>query len=226
SMRETETTAPGLIIINGPDCLEEYKSVIELRPSNWEWISLETNVGWVRALNAAIAIRPQKEWYAVINDDHVPITKNWDALMLKLIGPWNLVTCLDNSREVQWRASGPLIAGGELLRTCGFFMPPCNWHICGDDWWQLVGRAFSLWRVAANVRVDQPDSAIFAMDNAADAKPDETHESSYGDFWTQVGLYHRWLAEQGGDIMEKLRVVLQANGELKERQEGRFVIVK
>lgn len=226
ALRATGTTAPGIIIINGPECADEYKSVLELRPDNWEWISLETNVGWVRALNAVLTIRPQREWYGVINDDHVPITPNWDAMMLKLIGPWNLVTCLDNSHEVQWRASGPLIVGGELLRTCGFFMPPCNWHICGDDWWQLVGRAFSLWRVAANVRVDQPDSAIFAMDKAGYVVPDETHESAYGDFWNQICLYHRWLAEQGGDIMEKLRIVLQANGALKEQQEGRFVIVK
>lgn len=228
ALAKTETSAPGFICINGPEMWAEYEEVIKLRPPNWEWIRVEQNVGWVRALNSVMTLRPQKEWYGVINDDHVPMTKHWDQLMLKLSGPWDMVTCLDNSKEIQWRASGPLICGGELLRTVGFFMPPCNWHICGDDWWQLVGRAFSLWRVAANVRVDQPDSAIFALDNSADPneKPDETHESSYQDFGNQVMIYHRWLAEHGGDIMARLRVVLQANGALSDSERGRFVTAK
>jgi len=104
-------------------------------------------------------------------------------------------------------------------------MPPCTWHICGDDWWQLVGRAFSIWKVAANVRVNQPDSAIFAIDHGLTAG-DETHDSSYRDFGSQIAMYHRWVAEYGGDIMARLRVVMQAAGALPDQETGRFVIAK
>lgn len=225
ALRETETTAPGLVCIQGDDQLPAYKDVIEERPSNWEWMCTDTNYGWVKILNMLPCIRPQLEWYGVINDDHAPVTKHWDRLMLSLCGPWNVVSCLDNSREIQWRASGPLLAGGEMVRTCGFFMPPCTWHICGDDWWQLVGRAFSIWKVAANVRVDQPDSAIFAIDHGLTAG-DETHDSSYRDFGTQIAQYHRWVAEYGGDIMARLRIVMQAAGALPDSETGRFVIAK
>ena len=224
AMRETQTIAPGMIIVQGNDQMEAYKPVIEIRPKNWEWICLERDVGWVQALNLMLKIRPQEKWYGVINDDHVPVTPEWDTKMLSLMGPWALVTCMDNSKEVQWRASGPLMAGGELLRTCGFFMPPCTWHICGDDWWQTVGRAFSIWKVACNVRVDQPDSAIFAVNNTKDFAPDETHQSSYGNWFEQVAQYHRWLAEAGGDTMEKLRLTMQANNVLPKQANGRFVI--
>lgn len=226
ALKDTRTTAPGMIIVQGDDQIEAYKPVLEQRPENWEWLCLQNNVGWVKALNAMLQIRPQEKWYGVINDDHEPVTPEWDRKMLSLSSPWSIVTCIDNSKEVQWRAAGPLIAGGELLRTCGFFMPPCNWHICGDDWWQFVGKALSIWKVAANVRVNQPDSAIFAMNNTKDSAPDEAHQSSYGDFYVQLALYHRWLAEHGGDTLERLRVVMQANGVLPTEQIGRFVISK
>lgn len=226
ALKETETTAPGIVIIQGDDQKDAYLPAIENRPENWEWICVQQNVGWVRALNLILRIRPQCKWYGVLNDDHLPITKRWDSLMLSLCGPWNIVTSLDNSKEVQWRASGPLIAGGELLRTVGFFMPPCTWHICGDDWWQMLGRAFSIWRVAANVRVDQPDSAIFASNFDKEVMGDETHQSSYQDWHGQVAAYHRWLAEDGGDIMARLRVVMQAAGALPSEETGRFVVAK
>lgn len=216
ALKETGTTAPGLVFLQGEEQKTEYLEVFKEMPANWTWIGSEGNVGWVKALNFLVRYKPQESWYGVINDDHVPITKQWDQKMLSLASPWGMVTCLDNDIEIQWRASGPLILGGELVRACGFFMPPCTWHICGDDWWQIVGKVFSIWRVAANVQVNQ-DSPIFSGE-----PPDETHHSSYGNFFHQLGLYHRWLAQDGGNIMERLRIIMTAKGVLPMHEAGRF----
>lgn len=219
SLNDTQTSAPGLILIQGEDQKQEYLDAIAERPKNWEWLCTNVNVGWVHALNFLLKYKPQDNWYGVINDDHRPVTVGWDQKMLALAQPWGMVTCIDNDRETQWRASGPLILGGELVRATGFFMPPCTWHICGDDWWQFIGRAFGIWKVAANVRVDQ-DSPIFAG-----AAHDETHASAYGTFHEQREQYHKWLASEGGSVAERLRIRMQAAGALGEAENGRFTIV-
>lgn len=219
--RRCGMTEPGVVIVQGKELQEEYAHVLEAcKPDNWDVVVSESNAGWVAAANHILELRPQEPWYGVLADDHLPRTQGWDVLLSQACGPWNVVSCADNSKEWTWRTGGINLVGGELARALGWIYPPCTWHICGDDWWQLAGKALSCWRCVVNVRVDAR-SPVFAG-----TEWDETQKTSYSQFGQDLQKYHRWLGEHGGDVMEKLRVIMQAQGVLPDHSAGRFVTAK
>ena len=212
-------TLPGIVVVQGSDQKQEYEDAVkDIKPDNWTIAVSQTNVGMVAATNWILEHRPQEEWYAMVGDDMLPSTEGFDVKMLSLTSPWSITSCMDNSKDVGWRTAGCMMWGGELVRTVGFLLPPVTWHICGDDWWQLVGKAFSIWNVAADVRINTK-SAIFAG-----GEWDETQKTGYARFQDDMQKYHRWLADQGGEVMERLRVVMQANGVLSNTAKSRFVV--
>jgi hypothetical protein len=209
---------PGVVLLQGEDLLESYKQALEEKPENWDVMASKTNVGWVAGVNSILELKPREEWYGALADDHLPMTFGWDKKLSDACGPWDVVSCADNSREWTWRTGGVNLVGGDLARTVGWIYPPCTWHICGDDWWQLAGKALSCWKCVVDVRVHSR-SPVFAG-----YEWDETQKTGYAQFQQDLMKYHRWLGEHGGDVLEKLRVVMQARGVLPNRSIGRFVV--
>ena len=220
SYRETKATAPVYVMIQGRDNLEAYQYLTPQIPPNWKVALIEQNIGFVAALNYGLSVNPGLSWYGVICDDHEPKTFGWDQKLINSVTDWTFVSPIDNSDRNQWRHNGPPGWGGELIRAVGFVMPPCNWHMCGDDWWQLLGRTFSIWSVLINVRVDHQ-----FVGNTGDVG-DETNESSYRDFDKELAKYHFWLGQHGVDIMERVRIFLQANDRLPKESSPKFIYAK
>lgn len=200
SYKRTGATAPVEVIIQGDSSLYDG---IEY-PEHWHILKLDDNIGFVAALNGTFARYPNEPFYGIICDDHEAISEGWDAQLQALAGALNIVSVNDDSPVWQQRLAGPCAFGGDLIRTAGFIMPPCNWHICGDDWWEMVGRTLGNWLIAPEIR-----SKHYCPDWTGEAK-DDTHNSSYRDFHGEMNKYHAWLQTDGNAILERLHGVFKS----------------
>lgn len=218
--RDFGMTAPVLVMVQGEENLPAYKPVLEELPENWKWLCLQHNIGMVAAFNMAFASNPNLDWYGCLGDDMLPKTERFDHKCLSLLEPYSIISCSDETADGYWRAAGINIMSGPLVRACGFMYPPCTWHICGDDWLQLVGKAFGIWRVATDVIVSNTGFLTTGK------QQDETQKEAYKDFGNQIMQYHRWLAEHGGDVMERIRVQMMAAGLMPAEGVSRWRVSK
>ena len=202
--RDLKMSAPGMVVVNGEDQRAAYDPVFrDLLPSNWEVAVMQQNVGMVGAINWFFQHRPNLDWYGVMGDDMVPKTEYFDMKCLSLLEPFSMISCMDETADGVWRIAGVNILSGPLVRACGFVYPPCTWHICGDDWLQTMGPALGIWRTATDVVISNSGTL------ATGVPQDETQQSSFRDFGGQLQQYHRWLAEHGGYVMERVRLLMQ-----------------
>jgi len=216
----TKATAPVFLIFQGKDQIAKYEHIANQIPPHWELGMLPENVGFVAGLNYGLSKFQSEPWYGVLCDDHVPQTEYWDRKLIDSTSQWSLTSVMDNSLENDWRLSGATVWGGDLIRTAGFIFPGCTWHICGDDFWQLVGRSFSIWKVLADVKFNHHTPTVTGT------QPDPTYQSSYRDYSSELQKYHSWLGHYGVDVIERIRVMLQANGKLPRKTQSKFVISK
>ena len=191
--KDTNATVPFYVFIQGNG--EMYEGIEY--PDTWTVEVLENNIGLVAAVNTGFNKFPDKEWYGVICDDQIPQENEWDKKLLSLLTPWNIVSTSDTLNKNDWRLSGIPILGGELIRTCGFIMPPCTWHICSDDWWELMGKVCGNW-VKSNV------ASTHMTPETTGIQADETYKTSYNDFDGQMAKYKDWLQTQGNQLLAKI----------------------
>jgi hypothetical protein len=191
---DTKTTVPVYVLIQGN--AEMYKDIEY--PDTWTVEILENNIGLVAAFNYVFQKFPNETYYGFATDDQHPITEHWDKKLLENITPWNIVTCQDTLNKNDWRMSGITAIGGDLIRCANFIFPPCNWHVCGDDWWELVAKNCGNW-----IKVDAYSTHM--TPETTEVEPDETYQSSYKDFSIQVNQYNQWLVEKGMDLLSKIQ---------------------
>ena len=196
----TGATEPVEVTIQGHH--ELYKN-IEF-PETFKVVWLNDNIGLIAALNQAFERNPNEPYYGICCDDQEPITHGWDTKTKELCGNYKIIGGNDQSPVWQTRWAGMGSLGGDLVRDAGFFMPPCTWHICGDDWWELVGKTLGNWEIHPEIL-----SKHWCADWTGEAK-DDTHHSSYRDFHGQVAQYHTWLQTDGNAILERLHGVFKS----------------
>ena len=192
--KDTKATAPVFVFVQGNAeiyCGIEY-------PDTWTVEQFESNIGLVGAVNYAFNKYPNEKWYGSICDDQMPQEDEWDKKLIKAVNDWNIVTSQDSINKNESRMSGITIFGGELIRACQFIVPPCTWHLCGDDWWELVAKNCQNW-----VKTDVKSTHFTPETTGID--PDETYQSSYADFSGQVSRYNQWLVAEGTDLLAKIQ---------------------
>jgi hypothetical protein len=136
--REGKFSTPGLLIIDD-DEHQKYDSV--RLPSGWETI-VRPRMYLSGKINAGFSHKPEEPWYGVLNDDHVPITKDWDRkLVAALKGP--LVWPQDNYGD---RISTPVM-DGEFARKLGWVACPDLNHFYLDDVNELIADCFGCTRL-------------------------------------------------------------------------------
>jgi hypothetical protein len=197
--KETKATEPVYVLIQGN---AELYDGIEY-PDTWTIEVLDKNLGLVAGLNYVYKNHPDEPYYGIICDDQQPNTEYWDKQLIEATTPWNMVTSKDTLNKNDWRMSGITVYGGDLIRFVDFVMPPCTWHICGDDWWELVSRQCKNWVV-----VNEAKSTHITPETTGIA-PDETYKTSYIDFDKQVAQYNDWLETQGNQLLAKISQMLK-----------------
>jgi hypothetical protein len=191
---DTKATAPFYVLIQGN--AELYEGI--KYPDTWTIEVLENNIGLVAAANLGFKTFPNEKWYGIICDDQVPLTQEWDKILLDLVTDWNIVSTADTLNKDEWRMAGIPVFGGEFIRCCGFIAPPCTWHICCDDWWELVGKTCVNW-------IKSDAQSTHMTPETTGIAPDETYKSSYIDFDGQVSQYKQWLEVHGSQLLDKIK---------------------
>lgn len=186
AVKATGCTTPGVVVLNGsPDGYD----LTDL-PTGWSVLTTEPE-GMVKAVNRAFAQFPDEPWYGMLVDDSEPKTSGWDKRLIEAGMKSGIASCNDNDQAPR-RMCGAVVFRGDLIRTAGFFYPPCTWHAYGDDFWEMVGKQYNCWAVLMDVVVEHrhPFKHLDQMD--------ATHERSYNSMGADKEAYHLWLHSAEG----------------------------
>lgn len=142
---KTEATAPGIVLVDKNDPRKGEYLKLDL-PNGWH-ISLTDGVTMGAKFAEIFPIVKDSEWIAILNDDHVPVTKNWDQKCIAHLNGTNVVSTNDGlTPDKPWNAPnricGAIFFSGKIIRTLGWIFPPGLQHLYTDDVWQyMFGRA-------------------------------------------------------------------------------------
>lgn len=123
--KEGKFQTPGLLLIDNDD-YKEYRGVV--LPDGWEKVSIP-RVYLSAKLNAGYEKKPNEPWYGVLNDDHLPMTRDWDVKLVEALKNQPIVWPDDNYAD---RISTPVF-DGNLVRLLGWISPPELNHFYIDD---------------------------------------------------------------------------------------------
>jgi hypothetical protein len=121
---------PGVLVLDDDDCAK-YRNVT--LPSGWETLMLPRSYLSPK-VNAAFKARPDEPWYGVLNDDHLPMTEDWDLKLVEAVNSVPMTWPRDNYAD---RIS-TLMMSGELARTLGWVCCPDMNHFYLDDVHELI----------------------------------------------------------------------------------------
>jgi hypothetical protein len=183
---EGKFQTPGLLIIDDDD-YKNYRG-IEL-PKGWEKVSIP-RVFLSHKLNAGVARKPNEPWYGILNDDHVPITADWDLKLVEACKP--MTWPQDNYRG---RIS-TLVIDGDLVRTLGWISPPELNHFYIDDVHELLAECLGCKRLEeVTVSHEHVNAGRMAKDKTWHERP-SPHEDRKA--------YAKWCREKWPEVRERI----------------------
>ncbi len=172
---ETETSTPGLVLIDEEDFAankQEYLGMEGAYPECWR-VHITKSRGMGAKVREVWRFVREYAVVGILNDDHVCITKNWDTKLIRQLNGKNFISCNDNW-NAPFRAAGATIWSMPLLECVGWpIFPPQIDHLGIDDAWELLGRATGCWTVDMTVIIEH-DHVLKGAAN------DETHKLIYG----------------------------------------------
>lgn len=144
----------GLVVVNSDDYaanLEEYRKV--RLPKGWGFY-LVTASCLNEALKAVEAdgVLDELAWVGLLGDDNVPVSPDWDTILIGALTGWNVVSCNDGWQAPR-RMTGATLFSGAWLRAVGGLPLDGARHLFLDDRWETVGRATDSWHVRMDVLV-------------------------------------------------------------------------
>ena len=128
---------PGLLIIDDDD-YKNYRG-IEL-PNGWEKVSIPRT-----HLSAKLnyGCKRPAEWYGILNDDHLPMTPDWDLKLVEALKKQPMVWPQDNYGD---RISTPVFDVA-LVAELGWIAPPELKHFYIDDVHELIADCLGCYRL-------------------------------------------------------------------------------
>lgn len=136
--KETKATEPVAVLIDDDD-FETYKDVV--LPDHWHKLEFPKTGSAVDQANRAFEKFPNEEYYAMLADDVVPETTEWDKLLKEACLKHNVAWANDGIQGD--KLATHYFVKGELIRKLGWFAyPNCKrWY--GDNIWtdlaKLIG---------------------------------------------------------------------------------------
>ena len=176
SARATETSTPGLVLVDKADYDANRVQYNQLRnsfPRGWEYY-ITFNRGMGDKVREVWKDVQDREWLSILNDDHFMITPHWDTKLIAQINGKNIVSCADGL-NCPPRMGGCTLWSLPLLKAVGWpIFPPMINHLGIDDVWEQLGRATGCWIIDSTVLIEHRHEFL---------KPvkDETHRLTYGD---------------------------------------------
>lgn len=154
SVRDTETTTSGLILVDHNDFTANKEAYRNMNlPREWTY-------QYTDAITMGDKIRETKDLWEkydainILNDDHEIKTKHWDKKLLKKVDGTNFVTCNDRWMSPR-KAAGATVFSKKLLDAVGIpIYPPGMQHLFIDDLWEAIGRSTGCWDIDHSVVIE------------------------------------------------------------------------
>lgn len=201
SLRETETTSPGAVIVDGRDYadnLDAYFALEASMPHNWgTWVTKAESMGG-KVRETWRNYYPLK-WVCLLNDDHYALTHEWDKKLIAQLNGKNFVSCNDNwNKDLP---AGATMWSGDLLRAVGYIFPPRLEHTFIDNLWKHLGLEADCWNIDMSVTVEHRH-----VDRGL-APVDDTHRKMQAHFHADGPNYLRWLEADAPGAIARIKAL-------------------
>jgi len=212
SVKDTETTTAGWVIVDKSDWMENLKAyeAIEM-PKGWGYrLTNGVTMGdkirevWDEVLDVGT------EWVNVLNDDHVIKTKHWDQKLLKKLDGTNFVTCNDGWMSPR-KAAGATIFSMPLLKAVGIpIYPEGMKHLFIDDLWETIGKSTGTWDIDHSVLIEHhnqlklPQERDSTFYEVYGRNPDLTQHPQWKN---DNAVYRQWLQENLLEAKNRVRTL-------------------
>lgn len=183
---EGKFQTPGLLIIDDDD-YKNYRGV-EL-PPGWEKVSIPRAFLSAK-LNAGC--KTPAPWYGVLNDDHLPMTPDWDVKLVEALDSQPMVWPLDNYAD---RISTPVFDAA-LVADLGWIAPPELNHFYIDDVHELIAEVLGCSRLET-VTVSHEHV------NKGRMKPDLTYKER-PDPNADRAAFQKWCRDEWPQIRQRI----------------------
>ncbi len=204
SLKETEATLPGRVLVDSKDYADNMNAYglleRELMPKNWEfYISKSESMG--DKVREVWNTYRKLDWVGILNDDHYAITKEWDKRLLSQLNGKNFITCNDNwhANGTLGRAAGATIWSGPLIRAVGYIFPRDLQHTCIDNVWEMLGRQTKCWIVDMDVVIEHRHRS------KGEAPMDETHKKMEDFHLRDCKTFSLWYLNQYQQALMAIR---------------------
>ncbi len=221
--RETEATAPGMVLIDELDysANKGKYDLLELPPDWCLRITKAVTMGdkvrevWEEIVNL--------DYVSILNDDHIPRTKNWDQLVLKQINGHNVVFTNDGpTPDKPWNApgriSGMICFSGPILKALGWMFPKDLHHLYSDEVWGFLFSQAKCCQAIMDVCVEhdhaykdeaQRDDTYYKINGKSDFASPEPK----GGLWeSDRAAFQRWFQEDAQKDLAKLMAIMPKEG--------------
>lgn len=197
----TGAIEPVLMMIDEDD--RSYDNIVF--PDSFKVITIPSGSTASRRANIPFERFPEEPYYAIMGDDIVPMTNNWDQILKAAAGRFR-IAYPDDGIQHHRLATHPFI-GGDLVRSQGFVEEPSMGDWYADNCRMEIGRALHLLKYVEEVKFDH----MHYINGKAPL--DETYQKQQGrdpkDYikWQSTGyyttlskiqtsrLYQDWLSE-------------------------------
>jgi len=179
---------PGVLILDEDDVGNYAK--INL-PEGWKVLVLE-RMFLSGKMNTALEYVPGCDWYGGLNDDHMPITEDWDLKLVEALKDRPFVWPKDNYGN---RISTPVMRG-ELVRTLGWFCCPAMNHFYLDDVHELIAECLGCLRLeSVTVSHEHVNAGRMTADTTYRERPSNEKDRQ---------AFLKWCRDDWPGIREKL----------------------
>lgn len=198
--QETKASVPVWVIVDNKDPdLEEYEKIILPAGSLLKITEARTMGSKCRELWDQYK---DFDFIGIINDDHYPITPEWDKKIASHIDGTNVVACNDKWVAPQ-RLAGAIFFSCKALRELGYLFLPGQDHLFSDDLWgNLFGRANAT-RILMDVVVEHrhiykgeapKDSTFNEINGPQGLVQTENGNEGVGGFWpNDKKVFEEWI---------------------------------
>lgn len=151
------------------------------------------------------------DYVAILNDDHILVTPEWDIKVQAAINGTNVVGTNDGWVAPQ-RLAGATVFSGKVIRTTGYLFPEFIDHLYFDSVWEFLCSKAKCANILMDVMVKhehvfkESQSKNGNMDHA-----DETHKKIYVVDWNNVEKigtpawhFDQWVKKHGEKDAQKL----------------------
>ncbi len=201
---ETETSLPGLVLVDENDFNSKKSTYLELKdnyfPENWDYRVTKGVTMGDKAREVWPEVR-HLDWLGILNDDHRLITHKWDTKLISQLTGKNFISCNDRWNSPA-RIAGLTAWSMPLLKVCCFpmFIPGMQ-HLYIDDLWKIIADHTGCWDLDHSVVIEHRHVL------KRESPMDQTHQKTYAQkaFQADHDIFQKFLKDEMPNLIKRVK---------------------